>query len=84
MQLMRRRLHIEIGTIIDDEAKISVDGKAEVVGCLFTLAYDLQCQAKSSDWLLRQLQDEKSAVIQVFPAIKTLEGFIQVRNVHFC
>lgn len=83
MQLMRRRLHIEIGTIIDDETKISVDGRTEVVGCLFTLANNLRCQAKSSDWLLKQLEDEKSAVIQFFPAIKTLQDFIQVSSVHF-
>ena len=83
MQLMRRRLHVDIGKIIYHETKISVDGKAEVVGCLFTLAYNLQCQAKSSDWLLRQLEDENSAVIQVFPVMKTLQQFIQVSNVHF-
>lgn len=82
MQLMRRRLHVEIGTIIDDETKILVDGKAEVIACLFTLAYNLQCQAKSSDWLLRQLGDVKSAVIQAFPAMKTLQDFIQVSTVH--
>ena len=80
MQLMRRRLHVDIDIIIDEEAKISVDGKAEVIGCLFTLAYNLQCQAKSSEWLLRQLGDEKSAVIQVFPAMKTLQDFIQVSS----
>ena len=76
---MRRRLHVEIGDIIAKEPKVLVDGKVEVEACLFALVYNLQRQAKSSDWLLKQLQHDKSAIVQVFPAIKTLQSLVQVR-----
>ena len=79
-QLINRRLHNEINSIISDEPKVMIEGMTEVPACLFTLAYNLQCRAKSSEWLMKQLQDDESAVIQVLPTIKPLHLFLQVSS----
>ena len=78
-QLINRRLHEQINDIINTQPQIMIDGKTMAPACLFTLAYKLQCRAKSSDWLLQQLQDDESAVIQVLPTMKPLRLLIQVR-----
>ena len=77
-QLINRGLYFEINNIISGEPKVVIEGATEVPACLFTLAYNLQCRAKSSEWLVRQLQDDECAVIQVLPTIKPLQVLIQV------
>ena len=79
-QLINRSLHLEINSIICNEPKVMIEGMTKVPAYLFILAYNLQCRAKSSEWLMRQLQDDESAVIQVLPAIKPLHLLIQVSS----
>ena len=81
LQIIRRKLHVDIEAIISNEPKIVINTTAEVPACLFTLAYNLQCQAKSSVWLMEQLKNDTSGVIQVFPTIEPLNVLIQVCSV---
>ena len=71
-------MHVEIASIIRNESKVTIEGTSEIPACLFTVAYYLQRQVKSVDWLFNQLEDDESAVVQVLPDIKSLQRLLTV------